>query len=143
MNARSLLLAAAVTLALTGLSGCNRDADRTTSAPNSPATTPTTPPADTAATTTTPAPSASATTGADRTAGQTVDDASVTAKVKAALMAESGVDSNKINVDTFNGRVTLKGEGLDKTQIERAVQVARGVEGVKDVDNRLTMAGAG
>ena len=144
MNARSLLLTAAVTLALTGLSGCNRDADRTTTAPNPPATTPTTPPADTAATPpTTTTPSASATTGADRTAGQTVDDASVTAKVKAALMAESGVDSNKINVDTFNGRVTLKGEGLNKTQIDRAVQVARGVEGVKDVDNRLTMAGAG
>jgi hyperosmotically inducible protein len=71
-----------------------------------------------------------------------VDDASVTAKVKAALMAESGVDSNKINVDTINGRVTLKGEGLDKMQIDRAVQVARAVEGVKDVDNRLTSAGA-
>ena len=136
MNARSLLLTAAVSVALAGLAGCNRDADRATrSTPpaNGTATAPstTTPPA------TTPAPST-----ADRTAGQTVDDASVTAKVKAALMAESGVDSNKINVDTFNGRVTLKGEGLDKTQIDRAVQVARGVDGVKDVDNRLTTAGA-
>jgi pectin methylesterase-like acyl-CoA thioesterase len=137
-----MLLTVAVSAALAGLSGCNRDADRTTSSAPPPATTPspTTPPRDTTAippSTTTPS------TGTDRTAGQAVDDAGVTAKVKAALMAASGVDSNKINVDTFNGRVTLKGEGLDKTQIDRAVQVARGVEGVRDVDNRLTTAGAG
>jgi hyperosmotically inducible periplasmic protein len=80
--------------------------------------------------------------GADRTAGQTVDDAAVTAKVKAALMAESGVDGTKINVDTTNGRVILKGEVASKNMIDRAVTVARGIEGVKDVDNRLT-AGAG
>jgi hyperosmotically inducible protein len=78
---------------------------------------------------------------ADRSAGQTVDDAAVTAKVKAALMAESGVDGTKINVDTSNGRVTLKGEVPSKTMIDRAVQVAKGVEGVKDVDNRLSAAG--
>jgi hyperosmotically inducible periplasmic protein len=146
MTARSLMLTAAVSLALAGLSGCNRDADRVTSNTTPPATT--TPPADKTATappmTTPPATTTTTpgTTDADRTAGQTVDDASVTAKVKAALLAESGVDGTKINVDTLNGRVTLKGEGLDKTQIDRAVQVARGVEGVKDVDNRLT-AGAG
>jgi hyperosmotically inducible protein len=70
-----------------------------------------------------------------------VDDAAVTAKVKAALMAESGVDGTKINVDTTNGRVTLKGEVPSKTMIDRAVQVAKGVEGVKDVDNRLSAAG--
>ncbi len=141
MNMRSMMLAAAVSLALAGLSGCNRDADRATST----APPPSTPPANSTATAppaTPPATTTPESSTADRTAGQSVDDASVTAKVKAALMAESGVDSNKINVDTFNGRVTLKGEGLDKAQIDRAVHVARGVEGVKDVDNRLTSGGA-
>jgi len=56
-------------------------------------------------------------------------------------MAEDGVDGTKINVDTMNGRVTLKGEVPNKTMIDRAVQVAKGVEGVKDVDNRLSATG--
>ena len=155
MNVRTTLLTAAVSLALAGLAGCNRDADQTTTsrAPDTvtpPATTttpvtPVTPPVATtppAADTTAAAPAAGST-DADRSTGQTVDDATVTAKVKAALLAESGVDGTKINVDTFNGRVTLKGEVPSKTMIDRAVQVARGIEGVKDIDNRLSAAGAG
>ena len=159
MNARTLLMTAAVSLALTGLAACNKDDTTTTSrAPDStvttpPATTPTppaamtTPPADTTAAApatggTTAATGSPASDGADRSAGQTVDDATVTAKVKAALLAESGVDGTKINVDTFQGRVTLKGEVPSKNMADRAVQVAKGIEGVKDVDNRLN-AGAG
>ncbi len=152
MNVRTMLMTAAVSLALTGLAGCGKDETTTTSrAPDTtittpPATTPTppaatTPPADTTAMA--PATSTTAPTdGVDRSAGQTVDDATVTAKVKAALLAESGVDGTKINVDTFQGRVTLKGEVPSKNMADRAVQVARGIEGVKDVDNRLS-AGAG
>ena len=149
MNVRTVLMTAAVSLALTGLAGCNRDADNATS--RAPDTTTTTPPVTTTepatppvAATTPPAGDTTATapdTSADRSSGQTVDDATVTAKVKAALLAESGVDGTKINVDTFNGRVTLKGEVPSKSMIDRAVQVARGIEGVKDVDNRLNAAG--
>jgi len=145
MNVRSLTLTAAVCLALAGLSGCNRDADKldTSKAPDTtspPAAVPAPPPADTTATApsmTTP-PAGAPADGAERSAGQTVDDAGVTAKVKAALIAESGVDGTKINVDTFNGRVTLKGEVPNKGQVDKAAQVARGIEGVKEVDNRLT-----
>lgn len=162
MKIRSALTTAAVSLALAGLAGCGNDADdsntNTSRAPDSTITTPppatTTPPADSTASTppaggstatapsTSTSPSTGATSGTDRTAGQTVDDATVTAKVKAALMAESGVDGSKINVDTNNGTVTLKGEVADKSMIDRAVQVAKGVDGVKDVDNKLT-EGAG
>jgi hyperosmotically inducible protein len=80
---------------------------------------------------------------ADRSVGTVIDDATVTAKVKAALMAESGVDGTRINVDTTAGKVVLKGEVPSKTMIERAMQVARGIEGVRDIDNQLTAAGAG
>jgi hyperosmotically inducible periplasmic protein len=158
MNVRTMLMTAAVSLALTGLAGCGQDETTTTSrAPDTtvttpPATTPTppaattTPPADTTAaapaTSTTTAATGSGPSDVDRSAGQTVDDATVTAKVKAALLAESGVAGTKINVDTFQGRVTLKGEVPSKNMADRAVQVARGIEGVKDVDNRLS-AGAG
>lgn len=143
MNGRSLTVTAAVLLALAALGGCNREEERvtptpeTTAPPPAPAPAveaPVAPPGGTSST----APSAGETT--DRTAGQTVDDAGITAKVKAALMSESGVDGLKINVDTFNGRVTLKGEVPNQGQVDKAGQVARGVEGVKDVDNRLTVA---
>jgi osmotically-inducible protein OsmY len=75
----------------------------------------------------------------DRTAGQTVDDAGVTAKVKAALIAEKGVNGMSINVDTVGGRVTLTGRVPDQSQVERATQVATAIDGVKAVDNRLTV----
>jgi hyperosmotically inducible protein len=133
MNVRSLTLGAAVVLALGGLSGCNKDADNMNT-PTNPDTTTTAPPV------TAPAPAPAPRADAERSAGQTVDDAGVTAKVKAALLAESGVDGMKINVDTFNGRVTLKGEVPNQGQIDRATQVAKGVEGVKEVDNRLTVS---
>lgn len=142
MNVRSLTLGAAVILALGGLSGCNKDAnnmntpatpDNTSTAPVVP---PVTPPADATATAPAPAPGADP----DRSVGQTADDAGVTAKVKAALLAESGVDGTKINVDTFNGRVTLKGDVPNQGQIDKAIQVTKGIEGVKEVDNRLTVS---
>lgn len=147
MNVRSLTLGAAVILALGGLSGCNRDADDINKPANpdtttAPVTPPATPPADTTATTppaTTTAPAPAPGADVDRSAGQTVDDAGITAKVKAALLAESNVDGTKINVDTFNGRVTLKGEVPNQGQIDRAMQVTKGIEGVKEVDNRLTV----
>lgn len=153
MNVRTTLMTAVVSLALAGLAGCNRNADQTTTSRAPDTTTPpaTTTTPETAPLTTPPAADATAAVpapgstipDASRSAGQTVDDATVTAKVKAALLAESGVDGTKINVDTFNGRVTLKGEVPSTTMIDRAVQVARGIEGVKDIDNRLSTGTAG
>jgi hyperosmotically inducible protein len=148
MNLRTTLMTGLVSLALAGLAGCNRDADQATTSrapdtmttPPAATTTPDTKPGVTtppAADTTATAP-AGTTPDASRGAGQTVDDATVTAKVKAALLAESDVDGSKINVDTINGRVTLKGEVPSKTMVERAAQVAKGIEGVKDIDNRLS-----
>lgn len=143
MNGRSLTITAAVLVALAALGGCSRDEDKVTTSPETTAPppapapaveAPVSPPAGITATT----PPAGDT--MDRTAGQTVDDAGVTAKVKAALMSESGVDGLKINVDTFNGRVTLKGDVPNQGQVDKAGQIARGVEGVKDVDNRLSVS---
>ena len=76
------------------------------------------------------------------TAGQAIDDASITAKVKAALLAEKGVNGTDINVATANGIVTLTGRLPDPSQVERATQVTREVEGVTTVQNKLTV-GAG
>ncbi|HEX4882915.1 MAG TPA: BON domain-containing protein [Casimicrobiaceae bacterium] len=66
-------------------------------------------------------------------------DAALTAKVKAALMAEPGIDSLQIDVDTSGGRVTLSGEVDNAQNRSRALQVARGVDGVNGVVDRLSM----
>lgn len=70
-------------------------------------------------------------------AGQAIDDATVTTKVKAALLADETVKGLNINVDTKDGVVTLKGN-TDTAQKTRAEEIAKTVEGVKSVENQLT-----
>lgn len=70
---------------------------------------------------------------------QMVADATITAKVKAALIAEKNVKSSRLDVETFQGKVILRGSVPEKGQVALAAQVARSVEGVKAVDNRLTV----
>jgi hyperosmotically inducible protein len=129
------LAALAVAVALSGLTACDRpDRDRVSGTP-SPAPANTTAPANTATApaNTAPAPSAPADTAAGK-----IGDAGITGNVKAALMADRGVDGAKIEVDTSMGNVTLSGKVPDQGQVQRATQIARGVEGVRTVDNRLT-----
>jgi hyperosmotically inducible protein len=76
---------------------------------------------------------------AGETASQIAGDAALTARVKAALLAEKDVKSADIDVDAFQGKVILRGTVPDTGQIERATRVARAVEGVKAVDNRLAI----
>jgi hyperosmotically inducible protein len=71
---------------------------------------------------------------------QAGDDTATTAKVKAALAADSSVNGSNVSVETNSGKVILTG-ALPPAQIERAVQIARGVDGVRDVDNRLAATG--
>lgn len=73
--------------------------------------------------------------------GSRADDAAITARVKTALMADDQVKGLAIDVDTRNAEVTLKGALDHKDQVTRAMDVARAVEGVRDVVNRLTVKG--
>jgi osmotically-inducible protein OsmY len=66
-------------------------------------------------------------------------DAATTAKVKTRLMAEPGIDSLQIDVDTSNGRVTLSGEVDTPQNRARAKELASSVEGVTSVVDRLTV----
>lgn len=107
-------------------------------------TTTTTTPAGTA-TTTTVSPSAttnSAMTSASSamsTAGGAVSDSAVTAKVKTALLADDNVKGLRIDVDTSNGVVTLNGTADTAANMARAETVAKGIDGVKSVQNRLSV----
>jgi osmotically-inducible protein OsmY len=73
--------------------------------------------------------------------GQYFDDSVITAKVKAAVFNESTLKSSEINVETFKGVVQLSGFVSSQTDINKAVQVAEGVGGVKSVKNAMTVKG--
>ena len=81
----------------------------------------------------------SSTTTATTTAGAKIDDAAITTKVKAALMAEPGLRSLEINVDTRDNIVTLNGTVDSQEKKQRAMQLAQGVEGVKSVSDNLVV----
>ena len=72
--------------------------------------------------------------------GEYVDDSSLTARVKSAL----GDDSYKypdVKVTSFKGTVQLSGFVDDRSQKARAGTIAKGVQGVKDVENNITVKG--
>ena len=73
--------------------------------------------------------------------GEYVDDAVVTAKVKAAVLAEPSLKSAEINVETSKGRVQLSGFVSSRADIKKAVEVAKGVKGVKSVKNDMILKG--
>jgi osmotically-inducible protein OsmY len=69
--------------------------------------------------------------------GEYVDDSVITAKVKSAILNDSSLKVNEINVETFKGVVQLSGFVRSQTDTDKAVQVARGVAGVKSVKNDM------
>jgi osmotically-inducible protein OsmY len=71
--------------------------------------------------------------------GEYVDDSVITAKVKAAILDDSTLKVNEINVETFKGVVQLSGFVKSQADIDKAAQVARGVAGVKSVKADLRL----
>ena len=77
--------------------------------------------------------------GAATTVGNKVDDGIVTTKVKAALLADVYVKSSDIAVATRKGEVQLSGFVDNQGQIDRAIEVARGIAGVRSVGNEMSI----
>ncbi|MBE0627150.1 MAG: BON domain-containing protein [Burkholderiales bacterium] len=73
------------------------------------------------------------------TVGNTVDDGIVTAKVKTALLADADIKSFDIAVVTRKGEVQLSGFVDNQAQIDRALGIVRGVEGVQSIGNELSI----
>jgi hyperosmotically inducible periplasmic protein len=69
--------------------------------------------------------------------GGFMDDSSITAKVKAALVDHDSIKSTDISVKTDKKVVTLSGFVESQAQAEEAVKVAKGVEGVASVSDKL------
>ena len=76
----------------------------------------------------------------DRTLGEHIDDATITAAVKSRLLEDPQVKGLKIDVDTREGVVFLTGSVRSQQESDRAVQVARGTEHVKDVKPNLVVS---
>ncbi len=77
--------------------------------------------------------------GAPTTVGNTVDDSIITGKVKTALLADAQVKSLDISVVTRKDEVQLSGYVDNQAQITRAMDVARGVDGVRRVNNEMSV----
>lgn len=78
-----------------------------------------------------------ASTAKQESTGQYVDDTVITTQVKAAILNEPTLKVAEINVETFKGVVQLSGFVRSQENIATAVNVARGVNGVKSVKNDM------
>ena len=78
-------------------------------------------------------------TGCGKTVGQALDDATITTRVKTALLNDPDVAGTRIDVDTFKGVVTLSGAVKSKTEESKAIQLAQRTPGVSDVKSTLQL----
>ena len=72
-----------------------------------------------------------------KTIGETIDDATITTRVKTAYINDPIVGALRIDVDTFKGLVTLSGRVKSKEEETKAIALARMISGVTDVKSTL------
>ena len=77
---------------------------------------------------------------AQHTVGETIDDSTITAKVKTALISEDAMTAADVNVETFKGTVALIGYVRTKDDQSRAIKAAKTVDGVTDVADAMLIA---
>ena len=66
-------------------------------------------------------------------------DSAITTELKAKFLAEKGLDSLDIKVETTQGAVTLRGQVRKESQSELAEKIAWKVKGVRDVKNKISV----
>lgn len=74
-----------------------------------------------------------------QTVGGYVDDAGITTLVKSRMLEDKQVAGTSISVETLNGTVMLSGFAKNATEKAAAERIARGVSGVKRVDNEIAI----
>jgi osmotically-inducible protein OsmY len=80
---------------------------------------------------------ACASTATRESTGEFVDDSVITTKVKSLLAADDFLKSFQISVKTYKGTVQLSGSVNSQKAIDKAVEIARSVKGVKSIKNDL------
>lgn len=78
-----------------------------------------------------------ASTRTQESTGEYVDDSVITAKVKAAFVADTELKAYQINVETYKGVVQLSGFVNNTQSVTKAGEVARGIKGVTGVKNDI------
>lgn len=73
-------------------------------------------------------------------AKNSVADATITASVNAKLASDKELSALRINVDTVDGKVALRGVAPTPTAKDRATQLASAVDGVRSVENQLVVS---
>lgn len=74
---------------------------------------------------------------------QPMSDTWITTKVKSSLLADSDVAGLDVEVETVNGVVHLRGDVDSQAQVDRAVEIARDIDGVTNVDSSSLNTAAG
>jgi len=72
-----------------------------------------------------------------KTVGETIDDTTITTRVKTQMLNDPQVGGLRIDVDTFKGAVTLSGRVKTEAERAQAVALARRVSGVTEVKDAL------
>jgi len=72
-----------------------------------------------------------------KSVSDTIDDATITTRVKTSFVNDPAVGLMRIDVDTFKGIVTLSGRVKSKQEEQKAIELARKVRGVVDVKSTL------
>lgn len=75
--------------------------------------------------------------GCGKTVGETIDDTTITTRVKTAMLNDPSVGGMRIDVDTFKGAVTLSGRVKSQAEKDQAIALARTVSGVTEVKDAL------
>lgn len=72
-----------------------------------------------------------------KTVGETIDDTTITTRVKTSMLNDPAVGGLRIDVDTFKGVVTLSGRVKSQAEKDQAIALARKIDGVVDVKDAL------
>jgi hypothetical protein len=77
--------------------------------------------------------------GCGKTISETIDDTTITTRVKTALLNDPGVGGLRIDVDTFKSVVTLSGRVTSQDERDHAITLTRRVNGVTEVKDALNL----
>jgi osmotically-inducible protein OsmY len=83
------------------------------------------------------------TAGCGKTIGETIDDTTITTRVKTAMLNDPQVGAMRIDVDTFKGVVTLSGRVKNQAEHDQALGIARRTSGVVEVKDALQVVPEG
>jgi len=77
-----------------------------------------------------------------KTAGEFVDDSTIATRAKAALVKDSTVSATDFSINVYKGEVTLTGVAKSQSEVDRAIDDIKRVDGVKSVKNSTRLASA-